>query len=223
MPRHIARHPQGVLHSTAEGITSLAGATVPTDGTAGYVTGCSFLKTDGTASTARYVNVGSATSCNFDIAATRSQPITDSSGGTASGIIAATSSYYNISFPVTLAQITGAGDVVTSWVPGHRFAIISFSAFVVEAVTTAAKAVTLNFEIGTTNLTGGALALTSANCTPLGAIVNASAITAANSGSASAAVSMEAASVTAFSEGAVVVVVTMMNYDLADALANIVT
>lgn len=42
------------------------GATVPTDGEAGYATGCLFHHTDGGAGTALYVNEGSATSCNFN-------------------------------------------------------------------------------------------------------------------------------------------------------------
>lgn len=48
------------------GLLSASGATVPTDGTAGYQTGCLFQHTDGTSGTALYVNEGSVTSCNFD-------------------------------------------------------------------------------------------------------------------------------------------------------------
>lgn len=109
-----------------------------------------------------------------------------------------------LSIPVTLAQITGAGDVVTTITPGFAGRIVKWWAVVTVPVTTAAKAATLNIEIGTTNLTGGTIALTSANCTPLGAVVAASAITAANYFGASDTLSVEAASVTAFEEGAVV-------------------
>lgn len=42
------------------------GTTVPTDGTAGYATGCVFQKTNGGANTSLYVNEGSATSCDFN-------------------------------------------------------------------------------------------------------------------------------------------------------------
>ena len=110
--------------------------------------------------------------------------------------------------PVNLASITGAGDVLTTWTPGFAGKIISLDFAVTVPVTTAAKAATLNAEIGTTNLTGGTVALTSANCTPLGAIVAGAAITAANSFSATDTVSIEAASVTAFSEGAGVLIIT---------------
>ena len=48
------------------GLLSVSGATVPTDGTDGYQTGCIFQHTDGTAGTALYVNEGSVTSCDFN-------------------------------------------------------------------------------------------------------------------------------------------------------------
>jgi len=47
------------------GLLSASGATVPTDATAGYQTGCVFQHTDGGAGTAFYVNEGSNTSCAF--------------------------------------------------------------------------------------------------------------------------------------------------------------
>lgn len=43
------------------------GATVPSDGGAGYAPGCLFIQTDGTdEATVWYANVGTASSCNFD-------------------------------------------------------------------------------------------------------------------------------------------------------------
>lgn len=42
------------------------GATVPTDGDAGYATGCIFVQTDGGTETVLYVNEGSATSADFN-------------------------------------------------------------------------------------------------------------------------------------------------------------
>jgi len=54
---------------TGEGITGLLnshGTTVPTDGTAGYETGCLFQHTDGGDGTALYVNEGTVTSCDFN-------------------------------------------------------------------------------------------------------------------------------------------------------------
>lgn len=49
-----------------EGFLFYAGPTVPTDGTAGYATGCLFQHTDGGAGTALYCNEGTLASCNFD-------------------------------------------------------------------------------------------------------------------------------------------------------------
>lgn len=115
-----------------------------------------------------------------------------------------------LSIPVTLAQLAN-GDVVTNFVPGFAGTILNYSFVVTVPATTAAKAATLNLEIGTTNVTGGALALTSANCTPLGKATAATAITAANAFTDSDTISVEAASVTAFIEGAGVLLITVLS------------
>ena len=114
-----------------------------------------------------------------------------------------------ISFPVDLASITGAGDVVTTYTPGFAGKIVKLDAVVNVPVTTAAKAASINAEIGTTNLTGGVVALTSANCTPMGAVIAGSAVTAANSFTATDTISLEAASVTAFAEGSVTIMMVV--------------
>jgi hypothetical protein len=117
------------------------------------------------------------------------------------------SGFFKWVIPVTLAQITGAGDVLSAMEMSFSGTITNIDAYVTSAVTTAAKAATINLEIGTTNLTGGAVALTSANCTPLGAKVAGSAITAGGSFNSGDTMSIEAASVTAFAEGAVILVI----------------
>jgi uncharacterized membrane protein YjjB (DUF3815 family) len=48
------------------GILQAYGKTVPSDGAAGYATGCMFQHTDGGDNTSLYVNEGSLTSANFD-------------------------------------------------------------------------------------------------------------------------------------------------------------
>lgn len=111
-------------------------------------------------------------------------------------------------FPILLASIAN-GDLLTGFTPGFAGKIVGFSAAVTAPATTAAKLSTLNLEIGTTDLTGGSLALTSANMTPLGAVVAATAITAANTFSASDTISIEAASTTAFVEGSIVLTIVM--------------
>lgn len=106
-----------------------------------------------------------------------------------------------VSIPIDLASITAAGDVLTEYVPGYAFKVLSVSFAVSVPAATAGKAVTLNLEIETANVTGGAVALTTANCSTLGALVAGSAITALNTGTATQKLSVEAASVTAFAQG----------------------
>lgn len=51
---------------SSDGIIDAYGKIVPVDGTAGYITGAIFKKTDGGANTSAYVNEGSVTSCDFN-------------------------------------------------------------------------------------------------------------------------------------------------------------
>lgn len=106
-----------------------------------------------------------------------------------------------LTFPVDLVNITGAGDVITGFRPGIAGTIESWCFVVNKPVTTADKLATLNLEIGTTNVTGGTIALTSAAATPQGKVIESAAITGANTLTRESALSVEAASVTAFSEG----------------------
>jgi hypothetical protein len=105
-------------------------------------------------------------------------------------------------FYIPLPDIAN-GDLLTEWVPGFAGTITDLLAHVQKAATTADKAADINLEIETTNLTGGVLGLTSANCTPKGAQVAATAITANNAFSATQKISVEASGVTAFVEGAI--------------------
>lgn len=125
--------------------------------------------------------------------------------GPGSGVAA---SYSILSFPITLANVAN-GDVVTDIVPGFAGVVVSAQFVVTTAATTAAKATTLNLEINATNVTGGVIALTSANCTPLGHRVAGTAVTAANTFGATDTLSVEAASTTAFVEGEGVLLITL--------------
>lgn len=106
-----------------------------------------------------------------------------------------------LQIPVFLAAITVAGDVVTDIRPGVAGTLEYVEFVVTQPVTTAAKLATLNLEIDTTNVTGGTIALTSAAATPLGKVIAGSAITAGNTLVPESKLSIEAAAVTAFSEG----------------------
>lgn len=155
------------------------------------------------------------------VAAATQETLTDSTTGSASNTLAAGVGVYELVIPITLAGVAN-GDVLTNLVLGHKFKILATTFAVTTAVTTGSKATTLNLEIGTTNLTGGEVALTSANCTPLGALVAGAAVTAANTGSAADTLSIEASSTTAFAEGAGVLVIRVQNMDTADAFASLV-
>lgn len=145
---------------------------------------------------------------------------TDSSAGTVSDTIAAGVGKTTLAVHLTLAELAD-GDIITTLTPGYKFKILAVDFFVEKAVTTGSKASTLNLEIGTTNLTGGAVALTSANCTPKGAKVAGTAVTAGNTGSATDTISVEAASTTTFVEGSGWLVITIQNMDVADAFASV--
>lgn len=118
-----------------------------------------------------------------------------------------------LAFYMPLAEIAATGDLLTNYVPGYAFKILSVDARVLKAATTAAKLATLNLEIGTTDLTGGVVALTSANCTPAGVAVAGTAITAGNVGTATDSISIEASGVTAFVEGSIQLLVEIQNLD----------
>lgn len=114
-----------------------------------------------------------------------------------------------ISIPLQLVGITGNVDVVTTWTAPFNGRIKKTEFAVTKIASTASKAATLNFEIGTTNLTGGVIALTSTNCGTLGAIVAGTAVTADNAFKAGDTISLEASSVTAFVEGDGVLLLTV--------------
>ncbi len=101
------------------------------------------------------------------------------------------------------------GDVITDWTPGFAGTIVSVAFRVIEPVTTAAKAATLNLEIDGVDVTGGVLALTSANMTPASAVVNGTAITALNTFAADSTITVEASAVTTFIEGSGEIIITV--------------
>jgi len=118
--------------------------------------------------------------------------------------------------PVTLSAITGNIDVLTNFVPGTEGAIAMVQFIVTEPVTTAAKLATITPFITPSGgaaaaVTGGVLALTSANATPLGKVLSGTAITAANTFGPLDSISFRATAVTAFTEGRGVLVVTFQS------------
>lgn len=110
-------------------------------------------------------------------------------------------SLVTLSIPVSLAAIP-AGDVLTSYPLPGAGRIVGFRYVPSVVSSTAGDGMNLNLEIGTTNLTGGVLGLTSANTNTLGVVVESSAITGANTYAPGALLSIEGATgAGAFAEG----------------------
>jgi len=108
-----------------------------------------------------------------------------------------------IAVPVVLSKHS-TNSIAARFTPGFHGEILKMTASVTDPATTAAKLGTFTPAIATVATTGGAVALTSANCTPVGAKVDGSAITALSEFSATDEITIAASAVTAFVEGQVV-------------------
>lgn len=106
-----------------------------------------------------------------------------------------------VEHPILLVNVSAA-DVLSAWTPGFFGRLKKLDWITGTPVTTGSKLATFSAKIGSTAVTGGAVALTSATATPLGHVVAGSAITAANAFGPTDTISLVAASVTAFAEGA---------------------
>lgn len=135
--------------------------------------------------------------------------------GTQSDGVLATGGYQVWSIPIQLAAMTtSAADLITGFVPGFRGKIVSAQFFTTTLGTGSGASQVLNFEIGTTDVTGGVTTLTLATTTPLGNRIAATAITGNNEFTATDAISLEvAASGTVFTAGAGVLEVILQNLD----------
>lgn len=120
---------------------------------------------------------------------------------------------YTLAIPIQLAAMTtAAADLITDWVPGHRGKIVGMQFFTTALGTGTGASQSLNLEIGSTDVTGGVLALTLATTTPLGKKIAASAITALNEFGADDTISLEvAASGTVFTAGDGVILLEIQN------------
>lgn len=184
-------------------------------------------KTGGTwaAGTRLTVNLANTSPVNVDDLRTYDAiaSLTDNSGGTASDTIAATAGIVTLTFPISLAAMTtAAADLMTNYVPGYAFELLSVEFVTTVLGTGASASQVLNLEIGTTNVTGGALTLLLADADTLGKKKAATAITAANIGTAADTLSIEVAgSGTVFTAGAGVVLVKLRNLDTVNAIKSL--
>lgn len=109
--------------------------------------------------------------------------------------------FVSLAFAIGLPSIP-AGDVVTSFPLPGAGRIIGFRYVPGVVTSTAGDGMNLNLEIGTTNLTGGVLGLTSANTNTMGVVTSATAITGNNTYAPGALLSIEGATgAGAFAEG----------------------
>lgn len=148
---------------------------------------------------------------------------TDSTTGSPGSTLAAGVGQTFLSFYIALSDIATA-DLITTFTLGYKFKILSFS-FIVDVVdSTGAKGATIQTKINGSSLTGGLLTLTSALVTPKGQVINATTITAGNTGSNSATISLTGAlNVAAFVTGSGWLMLRVQNMDTADAFASIST
>lgn len=151
--------------------------------------------------------------------------LTDNSTGTASNTIAAGVGIGTITIPLSSLATglsTAALDLLTGYVLGYRFKILSFD-FVTTIVGAGAGASqTFNLEIGAVNLTGGSLNVTLASTDTIGEVTAGTPITAANVGTAADAISLEmSAGGTVFTSGSGYFVIKVQNMDSSDAIASL--
>jgi len=150
--------------------------------------------------------------------------LTDSTGGTAGTALAAGVGVVPLTIPLTSLATglsTSAIDLLTGYVPGFRFKILSLAFVTTVAGTGTDASQVFNLEIGSTNTTGGVLTLTLASQAAIGTVTAATEITAANTGSSTDAISLEmAASGTVFTAGAGYFILKLQNLDTADAVAS---
>lgn len=149
--------------------------------------------------------------------------LTDSTGGAVSdAVLVATSGIFILPIHLALASMTtAAADLITNYVLGFRFKLLAVSFVVTKLGTGASASQVLNFEIGSTNVTGGVLTLLLADTDTLGKKTDATAITAANVGTAADTLSLEVAtSGVVFTAGEGLLLLRIQNMDAQDNFAK---
>lgn len=151
--------------------------------------------------------------------------VTDSGTGTVGTAIAAGVGVQTVTIPLTSLATglsTSAIDLLTEYVPGFRGKLLKFDFVTTVAGTGSGASQVFNLEIETTNVTGGVLTVTLSSTDTIGKVTAGTAITAANTFSATQKLSIEmAASGTVFTAGAGYFVLKLQNLDTADALATL--
>jgi hypothetical protein len=157
------------------------------------------------------------------LAAALPTALTDNSTGTASDTIAAGAGVTTLAFAIDLTTLgVGASELMTDYTPGYAFKILAVDFVVTDVGAGAGASMTINLEIGVTNVTGGELNPTLANTATAGAIVAGTAVTANNTGTDASTLSIEvAAGGTVFTSGTGIILVKVQNMDTANAIASL--
>lgn len=163
------------------------------------------------------ITTGAAT-----LVATKKETITDNSGGTANAAtgIVATASKQTLILPLQLADIA-ASETYKLAVP-FAFTVNSIGFRTGKPASTASKLATLTAQVNGTPVTGGVVALTTANQNATGTLTAGTAITALNIGTAGQTVEAATSSVTAFVEGDGYIEFNVTNNDLANTIATLI-
>lgn len=185
-----------------------------------------YLDYVGNASTGNNIVTGaqiSPSGTQPNVVADLPDPITNNTTGTSSSTMAAGAGCLTLSFSIQLdSMTTAAADLLTNYVVGYAFKILSVSFAATTISTGVAASQTLNLEIGTTNVTGGIVTITLAGTDTLGELTPGTAITAGNVGTATDTISIEvAAGGTVFTAGRGVLLIKVQNMDTANALATL--
>lgn len=149
--------------------------------------------------------------------------VTDSSTGAIVAAIAAGVGDFTLALPVDLTSLTTlALDLVTAYVPGFKFKLLSATYAVNKIATGAGATQAINPAITGVAVTGGVVTPTLANAAVMGALVAGTAITALNTGTAADSISVKvAAGGVVFTAGSGVLLIKIQNMDVADAFATL--
>jgi len=109
--------------------------------------------------------------------------------------------YTVLSFHIDLVDITGNMDVITQITPGFVGSIVKVYWIQGTPAATINRLTTLNWEIGAADIAGGAVALTTATCTPMGKVIESTAITGSSTFDRDDTLSLKSTGTTAFAEG----------------------
>lgn len=166
--------------------------------------------------------VDSITSGAATLKTAKSETVPDNSGGTANAATGVVANLAKQTFilPVQLADIAAA-ETYKIAVP-FAFTLNSVGFRTGKPASTAAKLATLTAQVNGTPVTGGVVALTSANQNATGTLTAGSAITALNTGTAGQTAEVATSAVTAFVEGDGWVEFSVTNNDLANAIATLI-